>query len=156
MTSEDLARAVVDLSPVLHRIAYTQLRQAADREDAVQEAIRRAWEKRGHLRDERYLETWLIRILLNVCDNIRRRDGRAIPVEYVPAAVQQESPTPLLDALRQLEDRYRLPIMLHHIEGYEVADVAAMLHLPQGTVKSRLARGRAKLRTLLQEEVFEG
>ena len=156
MTSDDFARAVIDLSPVLHRIAFTQLRQAADREDAVQEAIRRAWEKRRHLRDERYLETWLIRILLNVCDNIRRRDGRAIPAEYVPATVQADSPTPLLDALRLLEDRYRLPIMLHHIEGYEVADVAAMLRIPQGTVKSRLARGRAKLRTLLQEEVFEG
>ena len=156
MNSEEFARAIVDMSPVLHRIAYTQLRQAADREDAVQEAIRRAWEKRSHLRNERYAQTWVIRILLNVCDNIRRRDGRAIPVEYVPSAAQPASPTPLLDALRQLEDRYRLPIMLHHIEGYDVAEVAAMLRSPQGTVNSRLARGRAKLRTLLEEEVFEG
>ncbi|MGN0761841.1 MAG: RNA polymerase sigma factor [Aristaeellaceae bacterium] len=155
MTNEDFARRILAMSPMLYRLCYTQLRQQADREDAVQETIRRAWEHRDKLREERYMQTWVVRILLNVCDTQRRKARRMLPVERLPetAAPQAEKP-PLLTALCALEEKYRLPIQLHNIEGYDVAEVAGMLRLPQGTVKSRMARGRAKLRELLEEEVL--
>ena len=63
MTKEEFAQRIVAMTEVLHRVAWSQLGQAADREDAVQETIRRAWEKRDRLRDERYMQTWVIRIL---------------------------------------------------------------------------------------------
>lgn len=156
MDKDEFSRRVIDMLPVLYRIAWTQLRQAADREDAVQETIRRAWEKRERLREERYMQTWVIRILLNVCDTIRRRAGRLIPSEELPQkAGTPERETPLLDALMSLEEKYRLPLQLRYVEGYSVAEVAQMLHLPQGTVKSRLSRGRDRLRAMVKEEVFE-
>ena len=62
---------------------------------------------------------------------------------------------PLLDALTSLEEKYRLPLQLRYVEGYSVAEVAQMLRLPQGTVKSRLSRGRDRLRAMVKEEVFE-
>ncbi|MBQ8555516.1 MAG: RNA polymerase sigma factor [Clostridia bacterium] len=156
MTKEEFARRIIALSPVMYRLAWSQLPQQADREDAVQEAIRRAWEKRDQLRDERRMQTWVIRILLNVCDTQRRRAKRMLLVEDVGELSSDLKPeTSLLDALFSLEDKYRLPIHLHYIEGYDVAEVAAILRIPVGTVKSRLARGRDKLRTLLNEEVFE-
>ena len=156
MDKDEFSRRVIDMLPVLYRIAWTQLMQAADREDAVQETIRRAWEKRERLREERYMQTWVKRILLNVCDTIRRRAGRLIPSEELPQkADTPERETPLLDALMSLEEKYRLPLQLRYVEGYSVAEVAQMLHLPQGTVKSRLSRGRDRLRAMVKEEVFK-
>lgn len=154
VTKAEFARRIVGMTDVLYRVAWAQLPQEADRQDAVQEAIRRAWEKRGQLRDERCMQTWVIRILLNVCDTMRRRSERMLPVETIPA-VQSPGETPLLDALMSLEEKFRLPLQLRYVECCSVAEVAQILGLPEGTVKSRLARGRDKLRAMLDEEVFE-
>ena len=153
MDREAFGQAIIAMLPMLHRIAFSQLPQAADREDAVQETIRRAWEKCGNLRQERYLKTWVVRILLNVCSTIRRRGQRALPAEWMPEQ-QQRRETPLLDALMSLPEKHRLPLQLHYIEGCSVDETARILGIPAGTVKSRLSRGREKLRELLDEEVF--
>lgn len=155
MEKEEFSRRIIAMLPVLHRLAWSQLRQGADREDAVQETIRRAWEKRERLREERYMQTWVIRILLNVCDTMRRRSSRVTPQEEIPLPRRQgDVETPLLDALMALEEKFRLPLQLRYVEGCTVEEVARILRLPQGTVKSRLARGRDKLRAAINEEVF--
>ena len=157
MDKDEFSRRIIDMLPMLHRVAWSQLAQAADREDAVQETIRRAWEKRSRLREERYMQTWVVRILLNVCDDMRRRAQRMSPEEWQDVASEDQTgrETPLLDALMALEEKFRLPLQLRYVEEYSVSEVARMLRLPQGTVKSRLARGRDKLRQILREEVFE-
>ena len=154
MDREAFSQAIIAMLPMLHRIAFSQLPQAADREDAVQETIRRAWEKRGNLRQERYLKTWVVRILLNVCSTMRRRGQRAIPADRMPDQPQQRCEAPLLDALMSLPEKHRLPLQLHYMEGCSVDEAARILGIPPGTVKSRLSRGREKLRELLDEEVF--
>lgn len=156
MRNEEFTQAILGMTDTLYRVAATQLRQRADREDAVQECLRKAWEKRHRLRDERYLQTWVIRILLNECHTIQRRMARTLPAEDVPAVQHSREEGPLKAALLRLEERYRVPILLHYLEGYSVAEVAAVLRVPQGTVKTRLARGRKALKALLDEEVFEG
>lgn len=156
MTSEDFAKQIVGMTQTLHRVCVTQLAQACDREDAVQECLRKAWEKRGKLRDARYLQTWVIRILINECHNIRRKGQRQVPVSELPLVAASTDPAAerLQNALLALEESLRLPILLHYIEGYRVEEVATMLRLPPGTIKSRLARGRNKLKEGLKEEVF--
>jgi len=156
LTKDVFSQRIIAMTDVLYRVAWSQLRQQADREDAVQETIRRAWEKQAYLRDERYMQTWVIRILLNVCDKLRRKSARMVPAEYIPA-VHHDLPqeTPLLDALFSLEEKFRLPLQLRYVEGYSVAEVARILRLPEGTVKSRLSRGRDKLKAIINEEVFD-
>lgn len=156
MQNEEFIRVLLEMTDTLYRVAATQLRQQADREDAVQEALRRAWEKRRTLRDERYLQTWVIRILLNVCHSMQRAMKRILPTDVVPAATAQQDTSFLKEALLQLEERYRMPVLLHYLEGYSVAEVAHILRIPQGTVKTRLSRGRKALKAILNEEVFEG
>jgi len=153
VTSEAFARRITEMTPTLYRVACSYLRQPSDREDAVQEALRKAWEKRHTLREERYLQTWVVRILINECRMLCRRSARMVPVEEVRAASGDEAL--LREALFSLEEKLRTPILLHYIEGYSVEETARALRMPQGTVKSRMARGRAKLREMLQEEVFE-
>lgn len=155
MDNEAFTRAVLAMTNTLYRVAATQLRQRADQEDAVQECLRRAWEKRHTLRDDRYVQTWVIRILLNECHRAQRRMARLLPAEDVPAVCDHRD-NDLMEAMALLDEHYRLPILLHYIEGYDLAETASMLRIPQGTVKSRLARGRKALKTLLNEEVFEG
>ena len=156
MKNEEYSKAIVGMTDTLYRVAAAQLGQQAAQEDAVQECLRKAWEKRHRLRDERYLQTWVIRILLNECHTIQRRMARTLPAAEVPAVQHSPAEGSLKEALLRLEERYRVPILLHYLEGYSVAEVALILRVPQGTVKTWLSRGRKALKAILNEEVFEG
>ena len=154
MTSDEFARRITAMTQTLYRISRTMLASGADREDAVAEAIRRAWEKQGSLRDERYVETWVVRILINVCRNVSKRRGREVPVETLPERAAPQGGDPdLRQAVTLLPENLRLPIVLHYTEGYEVAEIARMLRLPSGTVKTRMRKARALLKAMLSEEV---
>ena len=157
MTGEAFTEAVNEMVQTLYRVSCSQLSIEADREDAVQETLRRAWEKRASLKNDHHLQTWVIRILINVCHDIQRERQRLIPTEKISEPVIH-APTDTVDlrnCLFQLDERERIPIMLHYIEGYEVREIAAILRIPQGTVKSRLDRGRRQLKDICREEVFE-
>ncbi len=157
MTGEAFTKAINEMVQTLYRVSCSQLSIEADREDAVQETLRRAWEKRASLKNDHHLQTWVIRILINVCHDIQRERQRMIPTAKTSEPVMQ-APTNSIDlrnCLFQLDERERIPIMLHYIEGYEVREIAAILRIPQGTVKSRLDRGRRQLKDICREEVFE-
>ena len=156
MTSEAFTEAVIRMTPTLFRVARGQLLIEADQQDAVQEAIRRSWEKRGSLKNECYLQTWVIRILLNVCHDIQRHGKREFPVDEIPdRPLEAPDYTDLRSALFRLKDKERVPVILHYIEGYDVRHVAEILRIPAGSVKTRLMRARAHLRDILNEEALE-
>ena len=156
MTGDAFAKAVTEMVQTLYRVSCSQLSIEADREDAVQETLRRAWEKRASLKNDDYLRTWVIRILLNVCHDIQRERKRMIPTDVFPEnASPAGNDMDLRGCLLQLEERERIPVLLHYIEGYDVKQIASILRIPQGTVKSRLSRGRSQLKSICREEVFE-
>lgn len=159
MTNEAFTEAIIRMTPTLYRIARSQLMNEADQQDAVQEAIRRSWEKRESLKLERYLRTWVIRILLNACHDIQRHGRREYPVSELPDRPGEPAEPPdyadLRAALFRLKEKYRVPVVLHYIEGYEVRHVAEILKIPVSTVKTRLMRGRSALRNILSEEALE-
>jgi len=135
----------------LYRVARTMLRSDADCEDAVQEALLRAWAKLHTLREEQFFETWLIRILINECRMIWRRRPKA--TEEIPESLAAPGEDrSLIDALMNLPEKYRIPVELHYIEGYGMSEISRMLFIPEGTVKWRLSRARALLRNELGEE----
>ena len=72
MTGEAFTKAIIEMVQTLYRVSCSQLSIEADREDAVQETLRRAWEKRASLKNDHHLQTWVIRILINVCHDIQR------------------------------------------------------------------------------------
>ena len=156
MTNEAFTEAVIRMTPTLYRVARGQLIIEADQQDAVQEAIRRSWEKRGSLKNERYLQTWVIRMLLNVCHDIQRHSKREGPVEELPDRPTAAADSiDLRDALFRLTEKERVSVILHYIEGYDVKHVAEILKIPVGSVKTRLMRARAHLREILNEEALE-
>ena len=152
MLQADFIQRVRACERRLYRVARTMLPQEPDCEDAVQEALLRAWDRLDTLHQEAYFETWLIRILINQCKTFYRRR----PPE--PAELTEDIPqvasegTPLLDALMALPRKPRVALELHYIEGYSVAETARILRLPEGTVKWRLKRGRELLKESLNRE----
>lgn len=147
MTNEDFAARIIAMQGTLYRVTCSMLHDHADREDAVQSAIEKAWRKRGMLRDENRLKAWVTRILVNECYAILRRHKHITPVESIPDSPAPETTDPdLYHFFTGLPDTLRLTMALHYVEGYEVKEVARIQRIPVNTVKSRLLRGREKMR----------
>jgi len=154
MTKEEFAERIVAMQETLYRVSYTIVQKRCDQEDAVQEAIRKAWQQRGKLREDHLMQPWVVRILIHECYALLRRRKREMPTETLP---EREAPpdadAALHDLFLSLDESLRLPTVLHYIEGYELKDIARMLHLPTGTIKSRLHRARKKMKETWDEEV---
>ncbi|MBN6035602.1 RNA polymerase sigma factor SigM [Amycolatopsis sp. 195334CR] len=141
-------------------VALRTLRDPEEAADALQDAFISAFRAAGNFRAESQVTTWLHRIVVNAClDRVRRRQAR--PTVPLPETSHNEPATPrdsmseretrlvIKEALDQLPEDQRAPIVLVDVEGYSVAETAEMLGIAQGTVKSRCARGRAKLAKVL-------
>jgi len=154
VTSDEFSQQIVAMMQTLYSVSYSQLSQSCDRDDAVQECLYKAWEKRHQLRDERFMRTWVIRILLNECHNIQKKRNRELPLDELPErTAPMDANYELHDALLNLEGTLQLPIVLHYMEGFSIKEISQMLRLPQGTIKSRMLRGRRELKEMLNEEV---
>ncbi|MBP3411092.1 MAG: sigma-70 family RNA polymerase sigma factor [Clostridia bacterium] len=153
MTQAEFTARVVAMQDTLFRVSTTILPQLCDREDAVQGAIEKAIRKRDRLRDDHALEKWLTRILINECYTILRRRKRETLYDDIPERETEPDALPdIYQLFTSLEDKYRLPMVLHYVEGYSVEEISGILRLPKGTVKSRLHRGRMLLRDAIDLE----
>lgn len=144
------------------RLWAVALRTLGDREDAadaVQDALLSAYRNAHRFRGDSAVTTWLHRIVVNAClDRVRRRQARpTVPLPdagntsqiAAPPGVDRDTVLDIRAALAQLPVEQRAALVLVDIHGYGVADAAAMLEVAEGTVKSRCARGRARLAVLL-------
>jgi RNA polymerase sigma-70 factor (ECF subfamily) len=145
------------------RLWAVALRTTGDPEeaaDALQDALISAYRRAGQFRGESAVTTWLHRIVVNASlDRLRRRTARpASPLpddmESLPGAVVADPVDPMArreiqlvvtDALARLPEDQRAAVLLVDVEGFSVEEAAATLGVPEGTVKSRCFRGRAKL-----------
>lgn len=151
MEFERRARACTEK---LFRVCYALLPERADRADAIQEALFKAWRKRGMLRDSAVFEAWLLRIAINECKNIIRHKQRK-PTAELSETIPANNSIPdlaLHNALQTLDVKLRVPIVLHYIEGYTTQETARLLGIPLGTTKNRLKQARSILREQLKEE----
>jgi len=148
----------------VYRLTYAILGDDADARDAAQETFVTAWRKIGELREPERFDAWLQRVAVNsarMTHRARRRRGvREIPSSRVAGAADlPATATPaevdaraLDHALRELPVEQRSILVLHHLEGLAVADLADRLGVPSGTVKSRLHTARRALQAALDRE----
>ena len=139
---------------LLYHVSWSMLSNQEDCADAVQEALTRAWQNRGTLRSDKAFKCWIVRILTNVCTDMlrKRQKQRSVPLDDIlPGAAHDDSAVySVIEMLQYLGPEHRLAIVLHHLEGYRVRDIARMLDIPAGTVKSRLRSARACLQDAIQ------
>ena len=156
MDEKTLETAILRLEPKLYRTAYAILWNDADVADAMQESIIKAWRKLRSLRDDSRFDAWVTRILINECRNCQRHKHNVISFDEAIGEATTETPVDLglQDALRRLPEPLRLPLLLHHMNGYSLKDISSMLRLPVSTLKGRLYEARKQLKALLDKEVF--
>ena len=136
----------------LHRLATVRTRSPEDAADAMQDAMLAAHRSAASFRHHAAVSSWLHRIVINTClDRLRRStthpivvlDADAHPVDDRTAQV--ETAIVVQSALRRLSVEQRAAVVAVDMQGYSVADAARLFGIAEGTVKSRCARGRARL-----------
>jgi RNA polymerase sigma-70 factor, ECF subfamily len=142
------------VEPHMQRIYTLAARVLGSRDeaaDAVQEALLRAWLALPKFRGDARFSTWLYRIVVNAAHDVRarRRDETLAeppePVDHRDRFADQELSGQLQRALDQLDESYRVAVVLYDVLGCSYAEIAEMTGVPEGTVKSRIFRGRTEL-----------
>lgn len=147
---ERLARCHMDM---LFRIAYGYLRSRSDADDAVQDVLVALYARAEVFESEEHARRWLTRVVINKCKDVLRASWRRVEmIDDYEATLVFEDPCDLdlFRAVMALDRRYRVPLLLHYCEGYAVREIAQLMGIPAGTVGTRLARGRKRLRSLLE------
>jgi RNA polymerase sigma-70 factor (ECF subfamily) len=141
----------------LFRTALAILGNEADARDATQQTFIASWSRLGGLRDPDRFDAWLGRILINECRmqlRHRRRVREVSVADVADSPLPTSTPAPTTpdfdDAFDRLSVDRRALLVLHHMHGYGVGEIAAWLGIPSGTVKWRLSRARSALRRELE------
>lgn len=150
MTKKQYEDEVERLAPSLRRIAYSIVRNEHDAQDAVQQALLAVWARRECVEFAR-LKPYLTRAVMNACRDIQRARQKAIPMKEMPEMSYQPPDGMLADAVERLPEELRLPLLLHYMEGYKLAEIAGALGQSMPQVTSRLFRARKRLKRMLEE-----
>jgi RNA polymerase sigma-70 factor, ECF subfamily len=157
---------LADSATLAFRVAFGVLRQREDAEDVAQEAFAKAYRSFRQLRDRTRFRAWLVRVTWRMALDRQRANRRRLArelSEHIEAGLQTRSEREATDdvvvareragslwkAIEGLPEKLRLAVILAGIEGHDMHDVAALLDVPEGTVKSRLFLARKQLKEKL-------
>lgn len=172
---EAFNKLVSEYQTKIFNMSYNMLSNREDAFDAAQEVFLRVYKNIGSFREQSSFSTWIYRICTNVCTDMLRKRQRSQGVISISSSSYDDedkdmdipdlSPTPeeytelnerqtaVREGLRLLKDEYRTIITLYDIEGLSYEEIANVLQLPIGTVKSRLNRARMSLRKILSKNM---
>jgi len=149
----------------LYRIAFRYLKSEQDALEAIQETTFRAYRSVKRLKEPKYFQTWLIRILINTCNDELKRSKAQTPlgreINVNKSTVFDDSSEPggsldlqrldILSALDRLDHKYRQVIELKYFEDLTIREIAISLERPEGTIKTWLTQSYKQLREHLRE-----
>ena len=143
-----------EIEQELYRIAFLWLKNRDDALDCVQEAAFKCFKSYSRLREPKYFKTWVVRITINCAKDILRSRGAEVSIDDAEPAVEptasaeQEvlSRLTLSEMLKRLTETERGVLVLRHAYGYGFTEIAEMMEMPYGTVKSVCYRAIEKLK----------
>ncbi len=169
-----LSQLVQSQQHYVYSIAMSVLKHPEDAADLTQEAFIRLFRTIAQYHGESRFTTWLYRLVVNLCRDELRRRGRQLPIHPSPTDEEGDQLTAVADddrwidpaqaldsqelrvqvrqALSQLEEPYRLVLVLYYFEDMRYADIAEILDMPLNTVKSHIRRGKERLVTILESQ----
>lgn len=141
------ARLIRHMQLDMYRLARSLLHKDEECADAIQEAILKAYRGLPKLREAAYFRTWLFRILIRECQQTYRRTKRTVPTENLPdtGTVITGPDLDLQEAVHRLGEPMRTIVKMHYYADMPLAQIAEMLNVSEGTLKSRLHRARRQL-----------
>ncbi len=132
-----------------YKIGWAYLKNHHDVEDVFHNTILKVHDHIDKLKQDRYFETWVTSIFINECRDIYRRNKRRQQETAIEGKEAGQLPSvrlDVLDALGHVDEKFREPVLLKYIQGFSQEEIAGILGLPLGTVKSRIYRGLLILR----------
>lgn len=152
----DTAVLVEKYKNALFAAAFSVCKNPSDAEDAVQEAFIKYHSTKKEFESEEHIKAWLLRVAINQARDISRSFFRKNTValeDYLETlAFRSPEDAGLFGCVMGLPEKYRVVLHLFYYEDCSVKDIAALLSLREGSVKTRLSRGRAMLREILKED----
>lgn len=154
---EDL---VGEYQTMLYRIAFSNMKNRADAEDVVQEAFLRYMKDEKPIQNREHEKAWLIRTTIHICMDILKSSWhrKTVALDESSAAQAKNVWLPYqskddraLEAVLQLPVHYRNPIWLFYYEDYSIQEIAVVLNEKEGTIKTRLRRGREEIKKILSQ-----
>lgn len=150
---------------LLYRVAFSNVKNKADAEDAVQEVFIRYLRRRPVFENSEHEKAWMLRTVINICKDLLKSvwHKRTVSIESVSEAEKQHFYVPYVamdDTLwmvMELPGKYRNALYLFYYEDYSIREISEILKLPEATVKTHLRRGREAIRQRLEaQEGLEG
>lgn len=144
----------------LYKTALSYLRNEQEAIEAVQEVTFRVYTKISAVREPDYIKTWMLRIMINYCNDIlkkRKRFGANPEVLQTMPSMDNYLHIEILDALDILDDQGKELVMMKYFHDIKIKDIAILLNKPEGTIKTWLHKAMRQLRAHIEEqEVEEG
>jgi RNA polymerase sigma-70 factor (ECF subfamily) len=157
----DFEEMVRNYSRRIYRMAYWMVGNKEDAEDITQDVFLIAYRKFHTFRGEADIYTWLYRIGIHCALRFRRKRRDILSLEDVDnisdnTGISIEERTAVKKAVLSLPVKLREVVVLHYFEGFRYEEITGILHIPIGTVKSRLARAKERLKVYLRGLYEEG
>lgn len=141
--------------PDMYKVAFSILHNDADAADAMSETILKCWTQIERLEKKKYFKTWLIRILINNCNDSIRKNSRTVFVDSYdriePADCEELHSKEIDECFDCLSETNRLIMLLYYTQGFKVREIAQMLEMNENTVKTRLSRARKEFKEAYTE-----
>jgi len=159
--NQAFARLIEQVKVKLYKTGMAILKNDDDTCDAIQETLESAYKNLKSLNEAKYFSTWIIRIMVNKCYDIIRKNKK---VAYINEKMQVEdngyyemycNESELEIVLNKIDNDLRTVVVLYYYDDLSVAQVSEILNIPEGTVKSRLSRARDKIYEILKMEEGE-
>ena len=155
LTKEEFACAVRDYKDTVFRVAFGYMKNRDDADDITQNVFLKLFKSDTAFETPEHLRSWLIRVAVNECKSVFRMPWRKME-NIEDYAEQLAMPTPkhteLLSTVMGMPEKYRVIIYLFYYEEYSTEEIAGLLGVPPATVRTRLARGRKRLKNILTED----
>lgn len=149
-------RAIVELltqhEDTLYRTAYAYLKNEHDAVEAVQELTYRALKKIHTVKEPTYIATWLVRVLINICLDMKKKQKKFVYNQAVEIVSTDQQSFEMADIIASLPKEQQELIYLKYFQDMKNGDIAQLKQIPEGTVKSRLHTTLKKLRVLVEKE----
>lgn len=151
---EQFSKLIKSYSGSMYRLAAGMLQNQQDAEDAVSEAVLRACENIGKLRSTEKFKAWIMQITANEARKIYNQRKRTFVSEHLEEWMPafEDDHHELWDAVMKLDVVFREAIILFYYDRLSIREIAKVLKVKEGTVKSRLSRGKSQLREMLEED----
>ena len=158
MTKEQLGELILSKEESLYRIAKSLLYNDADCADAIQEMIVKAFTNLHTLKNDSYAKTWIVRILMNECYAIMRKEKKLVSFDSISetAALEARDYSDLYLAISKLPKDMRLAVSLYYAEGFSVKEIAVIEDTTESAIKNRLYKARIRLREMLEGREVAG